>query len=131
MPAGRLTSASDQILRVFATQDRLGALATDDAFLDLKLALAPKHRIVQEGRATGGVLAIEDTGLSLGEGLGFVAQVDRYTASILPRLDGTRTLRHAIAAAAREHDIPPDRGRAFTEGAAGVLRRMYETGFLE
>jgi hypothetical protein len=131
MPAGRVTSASDHILRVFATQDRLRALADEDAFLDLKLALAPKHRIVQEGRAAGGVLVIEDSGLSLGEGLGFVAQVDRYTASIVPRLDGTRTLRQAIAAAAREHDIPADRSRAFVEGAAGVLRRMYETGFLE
>ena len=131
MPSGRLTSASDHILRVFAAQDRLQAQPNGDAFLDLKLALVPKHRIIQEGHASGGMLTIDDTGLSLDEGLGFVAQIDRYTASILPRLDGTRTVRQAIGAAAREHDIASDRRDSFTEGARGVLLRMYETGFLE
>ena len=77
------------------------------------------------------MLTVDDTGLSLDEGLGFVAQIDRYTASILPRLDGTRTVRQAIGAAAREHDIASDRRGSFTEGARGVLLRMYETGFLE
>ena len=131
IPAGRLTAASAHIRRVFKAQDRLRALASDDAFLDFAPTMVTRHRIMQGSHAADGALVVDETAVSLEEGLGFVAQVDRYTAAILPRLDGSKPLRRMLADAARELGISKTEVGPFTAGGAGVVRRMYEAGFLE
>ena len=68
--------------------------------------------------------------LVLDEGLGFRAGIDQNTASLVPFLDGTRTVRDAIDSAARARGIGEEDRQAFTSGALALVRTMLELGFL-
>ena len=95
------------------------------------MRVVPKHRLVQQAHLEGEAIRVDDVAISLEEGLGFVAQIDRYTAAIFPRLNGSRPAREAVAAAERALEIPPPDHEAFTAGARTILERMYGAGFLE
>ena len=69
--------------------------------------------------------------LVLDEGLGFRAGIDQNTASLVPFLDGSRTLREAIVSAARARGVEASDLPAFTRGALELVRTMLELGFLD
>ncbi len=67
--------------------------------------------------------------LTLDEGVGFQAGVDPQVLLLLTQLDGKRTLREALAEAAKRDGVPDvDR---YTQAGLPVARRMFELGFLE
>jgi methylase of polypeptide subunit release factors len=127
---GRPTPASDHVLRVFGAHDHLAVLGDETALLDEVLSIADSVRIEQELVCREGGYVVEAMTVVLDEGLGFRAGIDQNTASLLPLLDGTRSLRTAITAAATSRALDARDMQAFTVGALGVARTMFELGFL-
>ena len=130
IPTGRPAPASDHVLRVFAAQDHLGELPAEDALLDETFALAERVRIEQELVCRDGGYVVEGMTVVLDEGIGFRAGIDQNTASLLPLLDGERTLREAISAAIRARRLDDRDVQPFTAGALRIARTMLELGFL-
>jgi len=130
MPQGRLRPASDQILRVFAAQEHLGRISSDEALLEERFAIAERHSIEERARIGGSGRETVSIQLSLEEGLGFQASVDPYTLRLLEKLGG-RTLRQAFIDAANSLEVAPDARGRFVQGGLGVIRQMYATGFLD
>jgi protein-L-isoaspartate O-methyltransferase len=130
IPPGRPIPASDHVLRVFAAQDHLADLADERALLEEPLALVDRVRIEQELSCQEGGYVVEAMTVVLDEGLGFRAGVDQNTATLLPLLDGTRSLREAILVASKARAVDHEDIDAFTTGALEVARKMLELGFL-
>lgn len=130
IPPGQPTPASDHVLRVFGAHDHLADLPDEKALLDERLALVDRVRIEQELRCRDGGYVVEGMTVVLDEGLGFRAAVDRNTATLLPLLDGNRSLREAILAAARAQAVDSEDEALFATGALAVARTMFELGFL-
>jgi protein-L-isoaspartate O-methyltransferase len=128
--AGGPSPASNHVLRVFDAHDHLAGLEAEAALLDEVLALAEGVRIEQELSCRDGGYVVESMTMVLDEGLGFRAGVDQNTASLLPLLNGKLSLRDAIVAAAESRGLGESDREAFTAGALGVARSMYELGFL-
>ena len=130
IPSGRPTPASDHVLRVFAAHDHLTALADDEALLDESPRVVDSVRVEQELSFGDGGYIVESMTLVLDEGLGFRAGIDQNTASLVPFLDGTRTLRQAIEDAARARGVDDEDLETFRAGALGLVKTMLELGFL-
>jgi methylase of polypeptide subunit release factors len=130
IPAGRPAPASDHVLRVFANQDFLAELPDEAALLEDNVALAGSVRVEQELAFGEGGYVVQSMTIVLDEGVGFRAGVDQNTASLLPLLDGGRSVREAIDAAATARDLDETDLDAFTAGALGIVRTMLELGFL-
>jgi protein-L-isoaspartate O-methyltransferase len=130
IPAGRPTPASDHVLRVFDAHDHLTTLAADEALLDESPRVVDRVRVEQELAFGDGGYVVESMTLVLDEGLGFRAGIDQNTASLVPFLDGTRTLRQAIDNAARARGVEREDLQAFTRGAVALVKTMLELGFL-
>jgi hypothetical protein len=129
LPLERLEPASDHILRVFEGHDILDG-GTDDDLLDERLALVEAHRLDQELRCEDGGLRVESQTLALADGLGFHVGVDRYTASLLPGLDGRCTVRDALERAARELGLEESDRVRFVQAGLPIVRRLLALGFL-
>jgi methylase of polypeptide subunit release factors len=122
--------SGDEVDRLLRTQDWLGVLPDDDALLEERLRLVERHRLEQTLRCRDGAFAVADATLTLEQGLPFRAAVDGVSATLLTRLDGTRTLREAVAETVELLGVGAELGKL--EGAAGhVARRMLELGFLQ
>jgi len=131
MPEPDAAPASEQLLRMTAAQDMLAGMTERRALLDETFKLVPGHRLDQTLRCIDGAYSIERALLQLTEGMPFRANVDAFNAYLVTRLDGTRTLREAIADAVQ---AAPMRGMETDEVEAATLRsvrRMLELGFIE
>jgi methyltransferase family protein len=131
LPLDRLEPASDHTLRVFAANDYLHGLAAESALLDASVSLTERHRLEQTLRCEDGGFRVDDQTLGLEDGLAFRIGVDRYTASLLPHLDGTTTVREAARRAAAGLALGPNDSERFISAAIPVVRRLLELGFLE
>lgn len=129
LPPGRLKAASDHVLRVFAAHDLLAGAAGGDLLLGERIRLAPKATIEQRVRFTEGTPRVEEMTLTLDEGVGFQAGMEPQVLSMLTQLDGRRTLREALAEAARREGVSDV--EVYERAALPVVRRMFEVGFLE
>ena len=130
LPPGRLQAASDHVLRVFAARDLLADGASGDAvLLGERMRLVPKATIEQRVRFADGAPRIEEMTLTLEEGVGFQAGMEPQVLSMLTQLDGRRTLREALAEAARLQGVSDI--EVYERAALPVVRRMFEVGFLE
>jgi len=130
IPPGRTAPGSDHVLRVFSAHDHLAELTDDTALLEETFCLAERVRIEQNLACRAGGYVVEAMTVLLDEGLGFRAGIDQNTASLLPLLDGSRSLGEAIEVASRARAIDAADAQAFKEGALGVARTMFELGFL-
>ena len=131
LPSSSVDAAGEQLLRMTAAQDLLAGLAGRSSLLDQKLRLVDGHRLDQTLHCRDGAYSVESAVLRQVEGLGFSANVDAFNAYLLTRLDGSRSLREAIAEAAGV--VPPD-GLDEDEVEPVALRsarRMCELGFIE
>jgi methylase of polypeptide subunit release factors len=129
MPGGASAPASDHVLRVFDAHDYLSE-ADDDALLDEMPRIADMVHVEQELAIGNAGYVVESMTLVLDEGLGFRAGIDQNTASLVPFLDGTRTLRSAIDAAAKARGVDDEDLLAFRGGALALVRTMLGLGFL-
>ena len=131
IPPGRPTPANDHVLRVFEANDYLSTTRDDETLLDESPRLVERvraHPVLSIGR---GGYVVESMTLVLDEGLGFRAGIDQNTASLVPFLDGSRTLREAIGCAAHARGVDDEDLLAFTRGAVALVRTMLELGFLD
>jgi hypothetical protein len=131
IPAGRPEPASDHVLRVFESNAYLEELDDYAALLDESPRVTGQVRAEQDLSFGEGGYVVESMTLVLDEGLGFRAAIDQNTASLLPFLDGSRTLRQAIEHAAGSRGVDSEDREAFTAGALTLVRTMLELGFLE
>ncbi len=131
IPLDRLEPASEHVLRVFSSQDHLAAVADDRALLAERVALVAAHRVEQTLRSEDGGFVVLHQTLALDEGLAFRAEIDRYTVSLLPRLDGVRPLGEVVEIVARELGIDEAERDEFFLGALPVVRRLLELGFAD
>jgi methylase of polypeptide subunit release factors len=113
----RLEQAGEHVLRVFASQDYLASLDDEQRLLDERFVVVERHHLEQ--RLHGSEL--QSTMLALDEGLGFRVALDLHTTRLLPLLDGSRTLREALAELQLEE----------IDAALPVVRRLLELGFLD
>jgi methylase of polypeptide subunit release factors len=123
--SNRVGAAGHHVLRLFAAQDFLGADGDGaPGLLDARLALSDDHAVDQalrlgsNGRHDLGPLVLRLTG-----GLCFRVELDLAAVNVLSRLDGTRTVREALAETAGDPDT-------LAGAALPGIRRLVELGFL-
>jgi hypothetical protein len=131
IPLDRLEPAGEHVLRVFSTQDQLADIADDRALLGERVALVVAHRVEQTLHGEDGGFVVLHQTLALTEGLAFRAEIDRYTVSLLPGLDGVRPVGEVVERVARELEIDDAERDEFVLGALPVVRRLLELGFAE
>ncbi|HET7465468.1 MAG TPA: methyltransferase [Candidatus Dormibacteraeota bacterium] len=129
LPDPTAAPAGEHLLRMTEAEDLLAAMPDKRSLLDLKLTLARSHRLDQALVCTDGSYTVEQAVLHLTEGLPFRANVDAFNAYLVTRLDGTRTLREAIAEAAGAA-TPGVEIQELEAAALRSVRRMVELGFL-
>ena len=121
------TDAGEQIQRVFAAEDFLAALASDEDLLDRRVALHPDHVLEQK------LVAGEDGWVSQAlillpaKGIERRASIDPRVLMFLSQCNGSRTVREMIAAVG-ERDRT-DFAAAATVGLP-LVKRFLRAGFL-
>jgi len=130
IPLDRLEQASDDLPRLFASQDYLESLEDGRALLDSAFALVERHHLEQTLTYSDGEAEIDGTVLWLDEGLGFRIALDEHTTRLLPRLDGRRPLREVLAAQSEELGLEHADAVRFESAALPVVRRLVELGYL-
>jgi methyltransferase family protein len=122
LPRAALRPAGRHVRRLFDTHDRLADLAEDE-LLERRVRVVDDAVVAQETRFADGGWHAGDLTLRLETGLPFSAELDPPAARLIRGLDGSRTLRDALAAAV-------DGDEAQTTGLA-LARTMLAVGFLE
>ena len=123
LPRAALRPAGRHVQTLFATHDRLEAIASDADLFKRRLRVVDDAVVTQETRFTEGRWQSESLTLRLDSGLPFSAELDPHTARLIRDLDGSKTLRDALTAAV-------DDNAAQATGVA-LARQMLEVGFLE
>jgi SAM-dependent methyltransferase len=122
LPQAALRPAGRHVRKLFETHDRLGEIVPGDLLLDRHVRVVDDAVVTQETRFAGRWQSGSLT-LRLERGLPFSAEIDTPTARLIRELDGTKTLREALAAAVD--------GPGAQESGLEIARRMLEIGFLE
>ncbi len=121
LPQAALRPAGEHVRRLFETHDRLAEL-DDDALLDQRLRVVDDAVVGQESRFADGRWQSESLTLRLDRGLPFSAELDAATATLIRKLDGSSTVRSALAALGDEADH---------ETGVALTRQMLAAGFLD
>jgi SAM-dependent methyltransferase len=127
LPGNPRGPSSEHILRVFAAQDRLHALADDTALLDEAFRLVDDHRLEQTLACRNHDYVVEQAEIRLEAGLGFRGTVDPFLLHLLRGCDGTRPLRALLNDLATRGGV--DRG-TLTAGVVSAVRALAALGFL-
>ena len=125
LPERPRAGASDEILRLFATEDRLLALAEDEALLDETFAVSAEVRAEQGAALRDGRFQPTRWEVRLDGALPMSGAADSGTLRLLEMCDGQRTLRRALADLAAGPD-----GLVLPETIVGMVRRLAALGFL-
>ena len=123
LPRAALRPAGRHVRKLFETHDRLEDVPPGDPLLERRLRVADDAVVTQDARFVERGWQTESRTLRLESGLPFSAELDAPTTRMIRDLDGSRTLREALAAAL-------DGDTSQKEGVA-LARRMLEVGFLE
>jgi hypothetical protein len=131
LPETSTEPASAQLIRMTEAQDLLAGLAGKRSLLNERLALVAGHRLDQSLVCVKGSYSVERAVLTLTEGLTFRADVDPFTAYLVTRLDGTRTLATAITEASAAVPMAGMDKEDVESAALRAVRRMFELGFVQ
>jgi SAM-dependent methyltransferase len=123
LPRAALRPASRHVRRLFETHDRLAEIGSDEALLGQRLRVVDDAVVTQDTRFADGRWQSESLTVRLEAGLPFSAELDAPTARLLRELDGSKTLRVALAAVTDDE--------AGHETGIALARQMLEVGFLE
>lgn len=127
LPGDPKKPCHEQILRVFAAQDRVSTRAGDLEIMAERFRLVEDHVITQTLRRSGDQYAIAEAHIQLTAGLAFRGSVDPYTLHLLQRCDGARTLAEVVDELVAKGGA--DHGR-MTAVVAEAARRLAGLGFL-
>lgn len=123
LPRAALRPAGQHVRKLFEMRDLMFEIDSDRVLLDRRMRVVDHAVVTQDTRFVGGRWQAESLTLRLETGLPFSAELDPPTARLIRELDGSRTLREALAAAVD--------GDAAQETGLALARRMLEIGFLE
>ena len=126
----REPASGEQIEQLIAAQDYIVSLSDPSALLDAKLTLTPAHRLEQVLRGREGTFVVEAASLRLERGIRFDATVDAFSAHLLARLDGRRSLREAIEMTAAQFAADGVDEAEFEKAALPTVTRMLALGFV-
>jgi hypothetical protein len=124
-------SAAGLLLRVFEAEDFLLGISDERSLLKEKFALLPEHVLEQSMRAKEGQWMLEESTLTLTQGIAFRGNLDTNTALLLQHLDGRNTLKQAVAKTGRELGLPPGDTASLADTAIAMAKRLYQLGFLD
>lgn len=119
--------AGGHLERLFAAEDRLAGLTTDEALLDSVFETVRDHQLQQRVKFEDGRHVIDAAEVRLQGGLPFHGTVDAYAIQLLGRCNGSRTLRAIADEIARDNGVSVP---AFTLACAAIARRLIAMGFL-
>ena len=119
--------AGSHIERLFDAEDRLALLTSDDDLLNGMFTAVPDHQLQQRLKLDQSRYVVGSAQVALDGGLPFHGNVDVYSAQLLARCNGQRTLRAIAGEIAAEAGMP---SAAFTAASAGIARRLMAMGFL-
>ena len=123
LPRAALRPAGRHVRKLFETHDRLAEVDSDSALLDRRLRVVDDAVVSQDTRFADGGWHGESLTLRLESGLPFSAELDQSTALLIRELDGSQTLRDALASAVDSE--------AAQEAGVAVARQMLAVGFLD
>jgi methylase of polypeptide subunit release factors len=123
LPRAALRPAGRHVRKLFETRDRLAEVDADDVLLDRRLRVVDDAVVTQETRFAEGRWHTDSLTLRLESGLPFSAELDPHSARLIRALDGSRTLREALARAVEDE--------AAQKTGVTLARQMLEVGFLE
>lgn len=118
---------SHHIERLFAAEDRLAGLASDEALMAARFTAAADHTLQQVVKVNGGRYEIQSATVRLQNGLPLEGNVDGPAAQLIARCDGQRTLDEIARAVAAEAGLDAE---TFMPAAARIARRLIAAGFL-
>jgi SAM-dependent methyltransferase len=118
---------SDGVVRVFAGEDRLQLLGSDQALLDEVLQVAEPLRLHQTVAFRDGRPEVQDAAISLADGLPLRGAADGGTIRLVQLCDGRRSLGEVVALMAAAGELDRD---ALAERTLAVARRLVALGFL-
>ena len=125
----REPASGAQIARLIAAEDYL-ATHDDAKLLGARLAVEPGHRLDQVLRVRDGAFAVEGATLRLEDGLRFQMDLDAYTAELVSRLDGRRTLAEAAAEVAHRFASDQIAASDLVAEAPVVARQLIRSGLV-
>jgi SAM-dependent methyltransferase len=117
--------ASAEILRLFAAEDRLREIGSDERFLDVAFAVGEDVRVEQGAALREGRLEASRLELRREGALPIAGGADAGTLRLLQLCDGRRTLREALALLDGSAATTP-----LAASAAATARRLAALGFL-
>lgn len=121
--------ANDQVRSLFTARDLIDGVGGPGGLLDQRLVLDAEHRMDQSLHCRNGRFDVESAVFHLKRGLHFRAAVDVYSAQLMSRFDGQRTVREAIEEAAVVLDADVDH-QTLVDRSTTLVGVMLETGFL-
>jgi SAM-dependent methyltransferase len=123
LPQAALRPAGRHVRALFETRDRVDEIDARGTLLDRRLRVVEDAVVSQDVRFADGRWHHEAVTLRLERGLPFSAELDPPTARLVRALNGTRTLRDALAGATDDAEA--------RQAGLRVAREMLEVGFLE
>jgi len=125
----REPASGEQIAQLIEAEDYL-ASHSDEQILRTRFTVEPLHRLDQTLRVRDGAFAVDGATLRLETGLRFNIAIDAFTAELLTRLDGRRTLSQAATDAAARFAGDGIAPADFAAEAVSVTRRLLALGFV-
>lgn len=125
----REPASGEQIARLIAVEDWL-ASHDDAALRAARLNAVPQQRLDQTLRLRNGVFGVDGATLRLEEGFRFSVPIDAFTAELLARLDGSRTLEAATAEASARFAGDGIPAEQFLSEGTQIARELLKLGFV-
>ena len=126
-PPKLLGQCGDDIELVFTLLDFLETVKDDDSLLQVKLRVSPVVELRQSLTPSEGAWEVGTMELRKEQGLGAIVRVDAYTAGLVGRCDGRRTLKNLI----EELAGTLNRGQEDVTGPMlAIARQLIERGII-
>jgi SAM-dependent methyltransferase len=126
LPERPRADASAEILRLFASEDRLREIGSDEGFLDEAFAVGEDVRVEQVAAVRDGRLEATRLELRRDGALPMAGRADAGTVRLLQMCDGRRRLREAVALLEGGKAATPQ----LASGVVATARRLAALGFL-
>jgi methylase of polypeptide subunit release factors len=116
-----------QIERMFAAEDLLAGIKSDQELLGYRLRLSDDHSLRHELKASDGRWMLDKQTLHTRTGMLFSGDLDIVMAELLARCDGRNTLAEAIASAAGGMGLE---GEKLQSACLMAVQKLLQSGFL-
>lgn len=127
LPRGQFRESGHHLERLFAAQDFLEGVPSEELLLRERFAVAGDVGLEQRLAQEGGRWILQEATLRLNGGLGFTAGLDEYTVHVMTTLDPALPLEATLESGAVALGVEP---REFATAGAELVRQMVQLGFV-